>query len=345
MRSNWRRIGTDSSSNISSLDDLRVDRESGVPLYLQLRDQMAQLIEMGIWLPGRKLPTERHLSRRLGVSRNTISLAYRKLAEGGLVQSHQGRGTFVAGAEPQRGHPDVAGEGDPSLDDLVDSLIGTAAEKGYDLGAVDEVFHRRLEERRARLARVRAAFVECNREQLDYFSRSLELGAGVHVLPVLLADLLHGDDREELIDRVITADLAVTTFFHLREVRQVLGPDVEVLGIALDPDMETMVEIAQLPREEPVGLLCSSDNFARRVVKSMCQSGLDSFDLRVETSPEISAVWRLLAEVGAVIVSPGRRDEVQEIAGDKPVIEFIYKPDAGSVNALQNRLLEKTRKE
>jgi len=346
VESNRPHIGSGDSSNSSFLDTLRINRTSGVPLYLQLQDQIARLIEKEICPPGYRLPTERDLSRHLEVSRNTISLAYRNLAARGLVESHQGRGTFVSGAEPRTGSQKIPTDDDThDLDHLVDSFFDRAAELGYDLTAIHETFHSQLQERRARLAEVRVAFVECNREQLDYFSRSLELGAGVHVMPVLLSELFAGESREELIRRVRSADLTVTTFFHLREVKQVLGQKVEVLGIALDPDMETMVKIAQLARDEPVGLLCSSNNFAQRVIKSMCQSGLDGLDIRIETSPEISVVHQLLREVGTLIVSPGRRSEVEEMADGRSVIEFIYKPDAGSINALQSRLLEKTRKE
>ncbi|MFP4200632.1 MAG: GntR family transcriptional regulator, partial [Clostridia bacterium] len=186
------------------------------------------------------------------------------------------------------------------------------------------------------------AFVECNSEQLDFFTRSLELGAGVRVLPVLIDDLLSDDD--DIRQRLREMDLVVTTFFHLDEVREVLGGNAEVLGIALDPEMETMVRLAQVPSDRPVALICLSRVFAQRVRKSLEQSGLAHLDTRIELSRDPEVLQKVLSGVGAAIVSPGRRRDVERLCpGDFPIIEFIYKPDAGSVNALQRKLIERYR--
>ncbi|MFO8060153.1 MAG: GntR family transcriptional regulator [Bacillota bacterium] len=320
---------------------LRVDRDNGIPLYIQLREQIAHLIESGLWQEGFKLPTERRMAQLLGVSRNTVGLAYRDLVERGLLFSQQGLGTFVK--DSARSNPDKPEE---TIQMLVDSLLDQVVEMGIDLSTAERAFRRGVEERRSLLARVTVAFIECNCEQLDYFSRSLELGAGIHVMPVLISQVLAGDDREELMSRIRAADLVVTTFFHLDEMERILGPGVDVLGIALDPEMETMVRIAQLPREQPVGLVCLSETFADRVMKSMVQSGLGYFDVQVETSRESEQVKGLVDRVGALIVSPGRRKQVEGLMGEgKPLIEFIYKLDAGSINMLQSRLLDRTRKE
>ncbi len=324
----------------SLLMAFKLDRDNGVPLYVQLREQISELIESRLWREGFKLPTERRLAEVLGVSRNTVSLAYNDLVDRGLIESHQGRGTFVRGDHS----PVEDSQGDKQLDLLVESILDQVVNMGYDLSTIEGAFNRSIEARRSILARVRIAFVECNREQLDYFSNSLRLGAGIHVMPVLLSELLQG--QEDVMECVASADLVVTTFFHLAEVRNALGPDDEVLGIALDPEMETMVRIAQLPRGSKVGLICLSENFAHRVMKSMWQSGLDYYDVRIEISPDTEAVQYAVEQVDALIVSPGRRREVTRIAGpDKAIIEFIYKPDAGSINALQSRLLDRTRKE
>ncbi len=320
---------------------LRIDRQNGVPLYVQLRDQMAELIDSGLWRRGFKLPPERHLAEVLGVSRNTVSLAYKGLADRGLVVSQQGRGTFV-----QRSG--LGGTGadseDPErhLNVLIDRLLDEVTEQGFDLVAVERIFRRRVEARRSLLAGIDVAFVECNSEQLDFFTRSLELGAGVRVLPILIDDLLSEDS--DLAQRLREMDLVVTTFFHLDEVQEVLGGDVEVLGIALDPEMETMVRLAQVPADRPVALVCLSRVFAERVRKSLEQSGLAHLDTRIELSRDPEVLGKALMGVGAAIVSPGRRKDVERLcSGDLPIIEFIYKPDAGSVNVLQRKLIERHR--
>ncbi len=317
---------------------LQVDRKTGVPLYVQLREQMAQMIESGLWRRGMKLPTERHLARVLGLSRNTVSLAYKGLADRGLVVSQQGRGTFVRGGDASR--RDATTASDCQLELLLESVIDQVVELGHDLEEVEREFLQKLRERRRRLSEVQVAFVECNHEQLDYFSRSLELGAGVHVVPILLPELAAGPRKSTLLERLLKSDLVVTTFFHVEDVRRIVGSDVEVVGIALDPEVESMVRIAQLPRDCAVGLVCLSDVFGERVLKTLAQSGLDYFDIEMVTAPSEEALAEFLRRVDAVIVSPGRRRDVQTLCGpETEIIEFIYKPDAGSINTLQKILM------
>ncbi len=328
------------------MQSLNINRDNGIPLYLQLRDQIASFIESGLWHPGFKLPTERELAQVLDVSRNTISLAYKDLADRGLVESQQGRGTFVKkvpGSSQKKTDAPGQTPSQEHLELMTDNFLQRVLNVGFDLATVETTLQRRIQVRRSILSQVSVGFIECNREQLDYFSKSLQLGAGVQVVPILLSELTEKCCSQRTLTRLQLMDLVVTTFFHLEQVRGLLGDEVEVVGIALDPEMETMVRIAQLPKNEEIGLLCSSQNFAERVLKSLAQSGLDYLQIQVETSPEPSAVQKLVESVETVVVSPGRRQEVEQYtAQQQEIIEFIYKPDAGSVNTLQHLVLSKS---
>jgi GntR family transcriptional regulator/MocR family aminotransferase len=81
---------------------LVLDRGSDVPLYEQVRSQIAQRIATGELAPGTRLPATRELARELSVNRATIASAYETLSTDGLVRSHVGQGTFVLEAEPHR---------------------------------------------------------------------------------------------------------------------------------------------------------------------------------------------------------------------------------------------------
>lgn len=65
------------------------------PLYSQIATRAAALIAGGEWQPGQRLPPERTLCQRLGVSRTTLRQALAELEARGLISRHQGRGTFV----------------------------------------------------------------------------------------------------------------------------------------------------------------------------------------------------------------------------------------------------------
>lgn len=65
------------------------------PIYSQIATRAAALIAAGEWQPGQRLPPERVLCERLGVSRTTLRQALAELEARGLISRHQGRGTFV----------------------------------------------------------------------------------------------------------------------------------------------------------------------------------------------------------------------------------------------------------
>jgi GntR family transcriptional regulator/MocR family aminotransferase len=68
------------------------------PVYRQIADHIRGEIEAGRLEPGARLPTIRELARRLGVNRDTVSLAYDELAAEGRLEATVGRGTFVRGS-------------------------------------------------------------------------------------------------------------------------------------------------------------------------------------------------------------------------------------------------------
>jgi DNA-binding transcriptional MocR family regulator len=74
---------------------MRIDRDSGIPIYLQIARQLKQAILAGEPGVGERLPPERRLAALLGVNRTTIVNAYRELAADGLVSGQVGRGTIV----------------------------------------------------------------------------------------------------------------------------------------------------------------------------------------------------------------------------------------------------------
>jgi GntR family transcriptional regulator len=73
-----------------------VDPRSGVPIYVQLVEQIEHAIEVGGLGAGERLPTVRRLAEELEIAPNTIVKAYGELQREGLVESRPGVGTVVA---------------------------------------------------------------------------------------------------------------------------------------------------------------------------------------------------------------------------------------------------------
>lgn len=74
----------------------RLDLHSGVPAYRQIVDQVRGGIASGSLGVGDQLPTVRQLAVDLSINPNTVVRAYRELELGGLLETHQGTGTFIS---------------------------------------------------------------------------------------------------------------------------------------------------------------------------------------------------------------------------------------------------------
>ncbi len=75
--------------------DYKLDFRSGIPVYVQLVEQVLTYLSSGNLKPGDQLPTVRQMASELRVNFNTVARAYRMLDEAGLISTQQGRGTYI----------------------------------------------------------------------------------------------------------------------------------------------------------------------------------------------------------------------------------------------------------
>ena len=77
---------------------IHLSANDGVPIYLQIVNQVKYLVASGRLQPGEELPPIRVLAERLVVNPNTVARAYRELEVAGLVETRGRGGTVVTGA-------------------------------------------------------------------------------------------------------------------------------------------------------------------------------------------------------------------------------------------------------
>lgn len=80
-----------------------IDVSSGIPIYIQLIEQIKKATASGLLTPGEQMPSVRELAVKLTVNPNTISKAYQELEREGIIETLRGRGTFVAQNNNVRG--------------------------------------------------------------------------------------------------------------------------------------------------------------------------------------------------------------------------------------------------
>ena len=74
---------------------IKVDFRSNQPIYVQIMEQVRQMVAAGELKQGDQLPTVRQLATELRVNFNTVARAYRLLDEAELISTQQGRGTYI----------------------------------------------------------------------------------------------------------------------------------------------------------------------------------------------------------------------------------------------------------
>ena len=80
---------------------LDVDPSSAVPIWRQIEDGVRRLVASERVPPGSAVPSVRELARTLRVNPATVSKAYRRLTENGLLTVRRGEGTFVREMDPK----------------------------------------------------------------------------------------------------------------------------------------------------------------------------------------------------------------------------------------------------
>ena len=75
--------------------EFHLDQRSGLPMYLQIVQQVKEALRLGLLDVGDQLPTVREVVAATAINPNTVAKAYRELERDGLVSARPGRGTFV----------------------------------------------------------------------------------------------------------------------------------------------------------------------------------------------------------------------------------------------------------
>ncbi len=119
---------------------IKVHPGSPIPIYAQVKGEIARLISLGLIRAGESLPSIRDLAAELIVNPNTVARAYRELEQDGLVRAQKGRGSFVtegSGAAPGRLR-------ERRLDEAFDRALRECERCGLDEDGTRAAFERRL---------------------------------------------------------------------------------------------------------------------------------------------------------------------------------------------------------
>jgi len=120
---------------------IAIDPSSGLPIYMQIVNQIKTGIAMGRLLPEEPLPSVRQLALDLSVNPNTVARAYLDLEYEGIIYKRQGAGTFVS----SQGVEMSKNERRKVLSELIEKALVEGVNLGLDEPELRETFERVLE--------------------------------------------------------------------------------------------------------------------------------------------------------------------------------------------------------
>ncbi|MCI1944723.1 GntR family transcriptional regulator [Clostridium luticellarii] len=316
--------------------DIKIDKDSGVPLYLQVKKKIMSLINGNKLKVGEKMPTERELSENLKVSRNTISTAYNELEQEGVLKSYQGRGTFVA----EEANPWKVQNIKQKVMKFIDLGFEEAIETGMDADEFLEIVTQRVREKKELMSKITAVYVECNIEQARMFSKQIMESTNMNVIPFTLDDIRNiSESTKEIVEK---SQVIIATFNHVNEVVKLTKKfQKEIIGVAINVDLETIVKIARYPKGTKFAFVCISNEFMFKARGALEKAGLGDIDIQFTNSTDKQQIIKIINSVDVIIVSPGRYEDVQlHNVDNKCIMKFLYNLDDSSVKALKSKIIE-----
>src|ERR671911_2435572 len=313
--------------------DLRINSKSHVPVHVQLEGQIKHLILTGSFEAGDRLPSIRALAGFLRVNRNTVARVISDLEREAFVESRRGSGVYVV-------EPPVDEEAS-RRQEVLERVMDLAAAQGV---SVEELGNALLARSGVRpQEKVPILFVECTGAELDLLSDELEEQLPVEVERVLLADLGPRLSEEEK----PPWRMAVTTFFHVHEVQELVEPfGIETVALLAEANLESLRRLTELPAGTPVGVVGWGRTCMENLSRSIEGAGLDHLRfVQIYVDEHTDEVLETLDGVEAVVCASITARKLREIGVSKSmdIIEEDRILDQSGIEMLGRMLRERQR--
>jgi GntR family transcriptional regulator len=311
--------------------DLQINSKSHVPIHVQLEGQIKHLILAGRFEVGSRLPSIRALAGYLRVNRNTVARVISDLEGEGYVESRRGSGVYVV-------RPPVDEE-EAKRHEVLERVMDLTAARGI---PIEELAYALLARGGVRpQEKTPILFVECTREELDQFSAELEEQLPVEVESVLLEDLAERVSGEQ----DLPWRMAVTTFFHIHEVQEIVEPrGIEAVALLAEANIDSLRRLTELPEGTPVAVVGWGRTCMENLSRSIEGAGLDHLRfVQVYVDEQTDEVLETLEGVDAVVCASITARKLREIGISRAldIIEEDRVLDQGGIEMLGRMLRER----
>lgn len=330
------------------LNHFSLDRQSGLPLYLQIAHELMYLIETGVLRDGDAPPSLRRLAKQLRISFLTVDKAYKWLQSRGVLATRRGIGWKVELIREQSDHD---ARERLRLTKFVDETLTSAVQHGFDpMTFARNIVHRATAIEQRVPAR-KLAFVECHSSYVDDYVTELgkELSEfNVEIRGMLTSSLAESvKKKSENHEFLNHADYVLTTFYHSGFVQKAVSPlNRRVITLSLALNKGALYEVVSLERNLRVGAVLSPTDPAPTIVKSLeYYRDLPPGSIPYAIVTDAAAVKRLRAKTDCIAYTIACQDQVNSfLKRDETGILLRFGPAEDDIRKVQALLGSSSRK-
>lgn len=235
---------------------LTLKPQQNMPLYEQIVALYIQNIQSGLWPPGTKLPTVRHLAAENKLAHGTVKHAYDVLEQQGYIEKTQGRGTFVAFA-----HKGAAQSKSSLAKQAMDDFFAQMAQLHF---APEEI----------------RTLLDWKLAELDHTPRLLQVGLVVECpeMAQALEPVLQKVQKEFVLAEELRRentrlspqlDALLLPQDSQKALAEKIPPDIPVYPLALSVLLPALLQLARIPAGQDVAVLAYSPSCAQ-LLESLC---------------------------------------------------------------------------
>jgi len=318
------------------LSRVTLDRNIDVPLFRQLRAALEMRIIDGELRDGTPLPSIRRLATELDVAPITVVQAYKELQAQGYIQAVAKRGYFVTSG--QFAQPSV--ESTNRLTALIDDLLDTARDIGVGEKQAAQLLLQRLHERQSRQRSVAVVgFRDASLMERVHHTQNCvsELKASVSGLSF---EDLEKATAEDLEDKLASIDVFLVSVGEVRLASAILGKHAaRILPMTRELRTDVVETIHGQPADSRFGIVANSPEYADRMVAELRRIRPASPSPHIAIVDDKDGVTSVFKRSDVVLIGSLARTRLNvPIPPNVMKIEFVFVPDANTLETLRDRL-------
>lgn len=326
----------DTSSGKEKNISIYLNRNSNMPLYLQIKEQIKYMILTKKLNPDSKFPSSRQLADFLHINRATINNALNELENEGYLKTEKGIGIRISELyySDERDHDEFrnlimdsitkAEQIGFSTDEFITGTFVLAQQKV--MGNNQDDFY--------------TVFVECNEPVLKGYKQDIENSLNVRVEPLLIDDLININYiTQQLVQR---SSMVITTFTHLHEVRSLLKDiKVEIIGVTAGPYLELLFRLSRIKSGQKIAVIMVTERGASEVAQSIKDSGIKHSQIMLASLENKEQLIQAVKEAHLIVASSSAVREVQKYTNNgQEIMTYHNSLDPASKSMLRKVISE-----